>query len=245
MSAGLNRLRQSWIKAPLKARLGQFAAILLLSSVPIAFGGERPLSTGEFNNLPNVYRIGYLMSGPSKRQLDSTAKVDDLVDDLLLMAGNSDNLDEKRGLALALVTVFEVSSRNEEVVKQCKMLADELFDSKFSLTAVDVYFFLLGDESRPYLIEALMHTNSRVRVQAAVRMGRGVGKVEDIPELEKALTSAEGSGNQTVARYIKEAIASIKSRGSGNGVKDEGIKGPGHGGKSTGGDKEEGSCEND
>lgn len=229
----------------MKARLGQFAAILLLSSVPIAFGGERPLSTGEFNRLPKEFRIGYLMSGPEARTLGPAAKVDDLVDDLLLMASESDEIREKARLSLALSTVFKIRPGEENVMKQSRMLADDIFNTNFSATAVDVYYFLLGDEARPRLIEALTDSHSTARVAAAIRLGVNVGKEEDIPEMENARQIALDSGNETVARYINEAVALVKSRGFGNGVKDEGIKGPGDGGKSTGGDKEEGSCEND
>lgn len=210
MKAKLKQLVLNWANSSSLALCA--IALASLMSGPLLRGGEQVLTVEEFNQLPREFRMGYLTTGPSKRVLGPKANVGDLVDELLQKAERAQDAKEKRGVAFALLAVNDTSHGNDQVIASCKDLAEDLLDSPFSRASVDVYFELFGDDSLPFLVEAVGHSDTATQIQAAKRLGHNVGTAESIPELQSAVRREETSGSETVAKYLREAIKQIERR---------------------------------
>lgn len=210
MKAKLKRLVRNWANNSAVAL--HVIALALLMPGPVIWGGEQVLTVEEFNQLPRELRMGYLTTGPSKRKLGPKARVGDLVDELLQKAKHVQDAKEMRGVAFALLAVNDTPHSNEQVIDSCKELAEDLVDSPFSRAAVDVYFELFGEDSLPFLVEAVGHSDTATQIQAAKRLGHNAGTAESIPELQSAIRREETGGSDTVAKYLREAIKQIEQR---------------------------------
>lgn len=213
MKVRLTQLARNWNNSFQLLQFGIALAVLHLG--PPLVGGEQEFTVDEFNQLPREFRIGYLKSGPSKRKLGPKAKVDDLIDELLLEAGNADEAKKKRGVAFALLAVRETPHSSDQVIESCKKIADDLIESSYSRAAVEVYYELLGNESLPYLIDAIEHDDTATQIQAAKRLGHNIGTLETIPKLKATIEREESEGSDTVAKYLREAVKLIEEREAG------------------------------